>query len=521
MPSENTKRIAKNTLMLYFRMLLSMLVSLFTVRVVLNTLGVIDYGIYNVVGGIVTMFSFLSGTMSTASQRFFAFELGRKNYKQLEKIFSLNLTIYMIIAIITFVLAETVGLWFLNTHMTIPVDRIESARWVYQFSILAFMMTMLTIPYNAAIIAHERMNVYAWVSIIEVLLKLLIVYLLLVFDVDKLKLFAVLTFLVTAFVTFIYRTYCKKKFSECNFSFYWDKSMFKEIVSYSGWNLFGALAAIFNKQGINIVLNLFFGPVINAAYGIANRVNSIVNSFVQNFITAARPQITKYYAANEKEDMLRLVFQSSKFSFLLLFILSMPVLLETNFIFSIWLGDIPEYVVLFTRLLIMAALIDSLSYPLMATAQATGKIKKYQSIIGGTMLLNLPVSWLCLKAGFSAQSVFYIIIISSVICLFLRLILLKNMVEFPVLKFITRVMLPLVLVSSIAYIAPFFIKQELDPGLIRFFITGLAGLISSGIASYSIALTKTERNFINHTFKQLKCRYYVKKGIATTFTTGN
>jgi O-antigen/teichoic acid export membrane protein len=317
----NNKRIARNTLLLYFRMLLTMAVSFYTVRVVLDTLGVRDYGIYNVVGGVVTMFSFLSATMASASQRFFAFEIGRKNFEQLKKTFGITMTIYFIIGLVILILAETVGLWFLNTRMTIPLERLEAARWVYQFSILSFMVTMFSIPYNAAIVAHERMNAYAYVSIMEVLLKLGAVYMLVAFSFDKLKLYSILIFVVISITSMTYRIYCRKNFEECRVSFYWEKGLFKEIVTYSGWNLFGALASIFNNQGINIMLNLFFGPVVNAAQAIAYQINTAINQFVQNFLMAARPQITKYYANGELEQMLKLVFQSSKISFFLLFIM--------------------------------------------------------------------------------------------------------------------------------------------------------------------------------------------------------
>jgi O-antigen/teichoic acid export membrane protein len=274
-------------------MILTMLVSLYTVRVVLNTLGVVDYGIYNVVGGVVAMFSFLSSTMASASQRFFAFELGRRDYDKLKQAFSLTLLIYIGIAILILVLSETVGLWFLNTQMTVPEERMNAANWVYQFSIFSFIMTILTVPYNSAIIAREHMKVYAYVSIIEVVLKLIIVYLLVFFSFDKLKLYAVLTFFVACLITFIYRTYCKRRFKECIYFFYWDANKFKEILSFAWWNMIGAMANIFKTQGINILLNVFFNPVINAARAIAFQVNSALTNFTNNFYMAVRPQITK------------------------------------------------------------------------------------------------------------------------------------------------------------------------------------------------------------------------------------
>jgi len=493
--SENNKRIAKNTAMLYFRMLLTMAVSLYTVRIVLNTLGAVDYGINNVVGGIVVMFSFLSNTMASASQRYFAFELGRNHYDQLKKTFSMTVSIYLIIAVIILILAETIGLWFLNTQMNIPCERMEAANWVYQFSIFSFMITMLTIPYNAAIIAHERMKVYAYMSIVEAILKLIIVYLLVLFSFDKLKLYAVLMFGVTLIITFLYRRYCKKQFQECIYNYYWDKTLFKELIGYSGWNLFGALAGVFNNQGINILLNTFFGPVINAARAIAYQINNAINQFVLNFLTATRPQITKYYATGEKENMINLVFQSSKFSYLLLFLLSMPILLETNFILKLWLTDIPEYVIIFTRLIIITSLIDSLSFPLMSAAQATGRIKWYQITVGGMMLLSLPISFLFLRMNYPPQTVMYIAIINSMVCLLLRLILLSQMIDLSIIQFFKQVVLNVILVSIASYTIPLYLTYHFHQGIIRFLIIFMIGLINAIIASFFIGLSESERKF--------------------------
>ena len=521
MTVENNKRIAKNTLLLYFRMLLTMGVSLFTVRVVLDTLGAVDYGLYNVVGGIVTMFSFLSGTLASASQRFFSFELGKNNIAQLKKIFAVTMSIYAMIAVLIFLLAETVGLWFLNHKMTIPVDRMEAARWVYQFSIFSFMMTMFTIPYNAIIIARENMKVYAWVSIIEAILKLLIVYILVVFTYDKLKLYAVLMFGVTTLITFIYRIYCNRNYKESRFVFYWDKALFKEILSFSGWNLFGSMAGVFNSQGINIILNIFFGPIVNAARGIAYQISTAINKFVQNFMTATRPQIIKYYAADEKNLMMKLVFQSSKISFYMLFILSMPVLIETRFIFEIWLKEIPEYTILFTRLIIFIALIDSLSYPLMTAAQATGKIRMYQSTVGGFMLLNLPVSYVFLKFGYPPQIVFYIAILNAIICLLLRLMFMKKMIGLSINKFLSSVVFPLFLISFISYIVPSVFFLIIEQSIIRFLIISIVGISSSILTIYFVGLNKNEKEFLIEFIKKYKNAYRFKKNSSKNITSRN
>ncbi len=493
--TENNKRIAKNTLMLYFRMMLTMAVSLFTVRVVLNTLGTVDYGIYNVVGGVVTMFSFLSSTMASASQRFFAFELGKKDFKQLKRTFSMSLLIYIFIAVLILILAETIGLWFLINKMNIPENRMHASMWVYQFSIFSFMMAVFTIPYDAIIIANEKMNVYAYVSIIEVILKLVIVYLLVVFSLDKLILYSILTFTVTTIVTFIYRTYSIRNFKECKFSFYWDKNLYKEIMSYSGWNLFGALAGVLNGQGINIVLNIFFGPVVNAARGVAFQVGNAISRFVQNFMTAANPQITKYYATGEYRQMHKLVFQSSKFSYLLLLIISLPFLLETNYVLTIWLKVVPEYVIVFTRLIIITTLIESLSYSLTASAQATGRIKYFLLIVAGTKLLNLPLSYLFLKLGYLPEIVFYIGIIIALICLLLRLILLKNLTNLNVILYLKTIILPIILVTCISFFIPYFILIKLESGIIRLISITSISLLTSILSSYRIAFSKQDREY--------------------------
>lgn len=477
-------------------MILTMLVSLYTVRVVLNTLGVVDYGIFNVVGGIVALFSFLSSTMASASQRFFAFELGRNDIPQLKRTFSLSVTIFVIISVVILLLAETIGLWILNTQMVIPQDRIEAANWIYQFSIFSFIVTIMTIPYNAAIIAHENMAVYAYISIVEVVVKLVIVYLLVLFSFDKLKLYGGLMFITTCIITLIYRTICKRKYNESHYQFHWDKGLFKALISYSGWNLFGAVAGVMNNQGINILLNMFFGPVVNAARGIAYQVSYAVNQFVMNFFTAVSPSIIKYYAADEREKMLKLVFQSSKFSYFLLLLLSMPFLLETNYILTVWLKNVPEYVVLFTRLVIINALIDSLTYSMQTAAQATGRIKLYQSIVGGTMLLNLPISFVFLKLGFPPQVTMYASIVISFICLFLRLWLLRNLVDLSISDYLTKVFNAVLLVSVIAYMIPLFLIFKMEESLTRFIIVGITALLTSLVSTYFIGLNASERLYI-------------------------
>lgn len=494
--TENNKRVAKNTLLLYFRMLLTMFVTLYTVRVVLNVLGINDYGLYNVVGGIVIMFSFISSTMSAASQRFFSFELGKNDLLQFKRTFGLMILIYGCIAIIVLILAETIGLWFLNYKMIIPPDRLVAANWVFQFSILSFLVTIMTIPYNAAIIAHENMKVYAYVSIVEVVLKLIFVFVLVGVLFDKLILYSILVFITSCITTFLYRFICKKNYPECKFQFYWNRSLFNTLISYSGWNLFGATATVLNNQGVNIMLNLFFGSVINGARAIAYQIGTTINQFVFNFQTAVNPQITKYYAQGEMKKMKELVFQSCKLSYFLLFLISMPVLIETHFILGTWLKVVPFHVVNFSRLIIIGALIDSLSYPLMTAAQATGKIKQYQAIVGGTMLLNLPISYCFLKFGYDAQTTMYVAIFISIICLFLRLYMLRGMLDLSVKNFITTVLLKVILITFLSLLLPVFIVYFNNESFLRFTFIIVIGFISSLTYIFFWGITLMERNYI-------------------------
>lgn len=500
--SENNKRIAKNTLLLYFRMFITMGVSLYTSRIVLNTLGVEDFGIYNVVGGVVMMFSFLNSSMSSATQRFLSFELGKQDYAQMKKVFSMSVNIHAIIAGTIFILAETIGLWFLNAKLVIPADRMEAANWVYQFSIFSFMLTIMNVPYNATIIAHERMKVYAYVSIVEVILKLIIVFALVWLGFDKLKLYAVLVFVVSIIIWIIFKVYCKRNFTETNYQFFWEKSLYKTLMNYAGWNLFGNLAAVTFNQGINIMLNIFFGPAINAARGLAYQVNGAVNGFVSNFQMAMNPQIVKSYAAEDLKYMHQLIFQGAKYSFFLLFTLTLPILLETEIILKWWLKIVPEYTAIFTRLVLINVLIDCISGPLMTAAQASGKIKLYQSIVGGLLLLILPFSYLFLKLGFPPQVTLYVSICISIIALFARLWIIAPLVNLSIKIFAQYVLVRILLVALASLIFPMIIKLSIGNELIRFFTVCIVSLISLTIAIYWIGLRSAEQIFMKDKLNQ-------------------
>ncbi len=437
--SNKYKRMAKNAGMLYIRMLLTMAVSLYTSRVVLQTLGVDDFGIYSVVAGFVTMLGFLNSAMSSATQRFLSFELGKPGDKDVRGIFSMSLNIHVLIAVFVLVLGETVGLWFVKTQMTIPADRMLAAEWVFHFALLSFVVTIISVPYNALIIAHERMSVFAWVSIIDVILKLLIVFMLSWFGMDKLILYAVFSLSVVFIIFMVYRSYCKSRFAESRFRLYWDKKLFNIMLPYTGWNLWGNIAAVMSGQGVNVLLNIFFGPSVNAARAIAMQVSGALNSFVQNLQAAINPQIIKSYAAEDMTYMHRLVCYGAKYNFFLLLFLSMPVLINIENILSVWLGVVPEYTALFVKLIIINILIDSISAPLITSAQATGRIKLYQTVVGGILLLNLPISYSILKFEGSPEKVIYAGIVTSLIALLARLVILKKLTCLPVKNYLKEV----------------------------------------------------------------------------------
>lgn len=494
--SDNNKRIAKNTLLLYFRMLFMMAVSLFTSRVVLNTLGVEDYGIYNVVGGIVAMFGFINGSMSSATQRYITFALGKGDKNRLQTVFSTTLQIHTLIAGIIVLLGETIGLWFLYNKMQIPADRMDAAFWVLQCSIIAAVIMIISVPYNADIVAHEKMSAFAYISILEVVLKLAIVYMLLIFSFDKLVLYAFLILAIQILIRFCYSYYCNKHFEETKYKHVWDKALFKEMTGFAGWSMFGNLAAVLFGQGLNMLLNVFFGPVVNAARGIAVQVQNAVQQFVGNFQMALNPQITKTYAQGELQEMHKLMYRSARFSFYLLFFLSLPVLFETNFILTVWLKTVPDNTIVFLRIMICTSLIYTLSNPLIIANQATGKVKKYQAVCGTTLIMILPISYIFLKFGMPAYSVFVVHFAMESICQVLRMIMLRPLIGLRLRDYFTNVYVKVILVVIISSIAPIIIYGYMNDTIYRFFAICIICTLTVSTAAYNWGLTTRERIFV-------------------------
>ena len=503
MQSSNTQ-IAKNSLFLYVRMLVVMLVSLYTARVVLNVLGVEDYGVYNVVAGVVSTFSFLTGTISAATSRFFAFELGRRNEDGLSKYFRLSMLSFFVITFLIIVLAETVGLWFLYNKMIIPADKMSSAVWVYQFAILAFVVNMLAIPYNAIIVARENMQVYAYIGILEVILKLVIVYFLSIGNFEKLKFYAILMFIVSFIVSFLYYIYCKKKYKESHFSFFWDKKMFNEFFSISFWILFGSFSSVARGQGLNIVLNMFFGPIVNAAYGVSYQVNNAINQFVNSFYTAVRPQITKRYAAGEITSMMKLVFVSSRMCYFLVLIFAIPLFLETPLILKLWLINVPDYSVIFLRLVILVSLIDAGSYPFQAAVSSTGKVKWYQIITGGLMIVTLFVAYFALKLGLPPAAVFYISIVTTILAQISRIIFMRFLLGMSIKNYSKDVLAPIFMVTILACLFPVLCYVYIEPNLVRLIITSLVSVVSTVGLIFIFGINRDERLLILNYIKGKK-----------------
>lgn len=497
---QNSGRIAKNTIILYVRQLLIMAVSLYTSRVVLKVLGVTDFGIFNVVGGMVSMFSFLMTTMASASQRFLSYDLARGNENKLKQTFGLVMLTYIVLSIVTIILTESVAVWFLNNKMTIPVGRLNAANWVLQFTILTFITNIMATPYLSVVIAREKMNVYAYVSILDVIMKLLIVYILVLFSYDKLILYSCLMLISSLLITLIYIIYCRNHFEESRCNYFYDRNQLKEMISFAWWNMIGTVSNLLRSQGINILLNMFYNPAVNAARGIAYQVNSAITGFSNNFYTAVRPQIIKTYASQENERMKTLISYSSRLAFYLMIVLTLPIIINTAPLLSLWLESPPEYTDLFVRLILINALLEVFSMPLTTGLQATGNIKLYQLIVSGIYLLNIPISYYLLKIGMPPESPMYVNIALIVVGFLPRLFLCKKYYGLSIHKYVRDVVARSAFVAIICYltckylVCPLFTTDDIIPMLFSCVIMGVASVT----IIYMLGLTRIDRRKINN-----------------------
>ena len=496
MDNSGNKRIAKNTAILYVRLIFTMLIGLYTSRLILKNLGVNDFGIYNVVGGVVSMFAVVSSSLSAAISRFLTFKLGQNDINGLRLAFSTSVFIQFLLCLIIVILAEPIGLWFMHNKMTIPLGRIPAAEWVFHFSLATFCLDLINVPYRSLIIAHERMDVYSYLSIFEVAAKLLVVVVLVVAPIDRLVFYSLLLVLVSLVSRIVYGVYCSRSFKECNINFVFDKTFFRQMFSFAGWNFIGAIASVLRDAGGNVVINLFYPPAVNAARGISIQVRSAVCSFSSNFITAINPPITKSFAKGATDYTFSLVFSGAKWSFYLLYMLALPVLINTHYILSIWLGIVPEYTVVFVRLILLLSLVDIISETLITLMLATGNIRNYQIVVGGLVLLNLPLSYMFLKLGFEPQVVFIVSILIGMICIVVRVGMLKLMVELPVKRFLKEVLMKIIIVSFISFSVPFIISFYIEESFGFFVLSCLVCLLSTILGVGLLGMTNNEKEIL-------------------------
>lgn len=507
--SEKSKTIAKNTLFLYIRMLFLMGVNIYTSRVVLQAIGVEDYGIYNVVGGFVSLFSLVSAALTSACTRFLNYEMGKGNRQTLNIVFSTTVTVQIFLAIIVAFLTETIGLWYLNTHMVIPADRLTAANWVFQFSIATFCLNLITVPYNAAIIAHERMKTFAYVSILDGSAKLAIAFLVMAPLFDKLVYYALLLCVLQLSIQTIYRVYCKRNFTECTYHFVIDKPLLEQMFGYAGWHLIGNSATILKNQGVDLILNAFYGPIVNAAKGVSNQVLTAVTGFASNFMMAMNPQITQSYASGDRDYMMKLINKGSRFSYYILLILSIPIIIESDYLLNIWLVDVPDYAVQFVQLSLVVSLIASLSNPLMTAQNATGKVKVYQIIVGGTLLLNLPLCFLFLKLGFSPLWVLFVAIAVEIACLFARLAIIPRYIEeFHASTYLKEVALNCLIVSALSSCIPVIVYYVLPESFISFLFVSAISVLCTGFVIFYVGCNNDERDMIRQKVQTIKAKIH-------------
>ena len=503
---QNTRRIARNTLMLYVRMLVLMLVGLYTSRVVLAALGETDFGIYDVVGGVVAMFTVISGALNSAVSRFITFELGKGPEAHVGTVYSTAVTIQFIIALIVIILAEPAGLWFIENEMTIDPSRIPAARWVLHFSLLAFVINLMSVPQMASITAHEKMSAYAYIGLLDGFLRLGVAFTISRSASDRLVLYSALMAAVVLVVRFCYGMYCRRNIPECRYRPVMDLPLIKEMFSFAGWNFIGVSAGVLRDQGGKILINIFTGPAVNAARGVAMQLNGAVQGFVTNFMTAVNPQITKSYASGDKEYMFYLMSKSSRMSYYLLFVLALPVLFNTEYILGLWLKDVPAHSGFFVQLLLVFILSESLSNPLITAQLATGRIRNYQLVVGGLQLLNIPVSYAFLKAGAVPEVTVMVAIAISQICLFARLYMLKGMIGLPVGKFLKNVYLNVIAATVCALVLPFVADGYIPDTFTGFVASVFLCVASAGIAVWFCGFSPSERSGIMDLIKN-KMRY--------------
>ena len=481
-----------------------MAVSLYTSRVILDALGVVDFGIYNLVGGFVSMFGIVKAGLVSATQRFISFELGVGNYKELRRTFSTCVFIYLFLAVLATLLAETFGPWFIESKLRIPHNRVYAAYWVFHLSLISLVGNLLSYPYNALIIAHERMKAFAYVSVIESFLKLGISLLIYIAFFDKLIEYTLLLCLVQLLVPTFYFFYCKKNFKESKLLYKFDKAKLKEIYAFTGWSMFGGLANMSITQGLNFLLGMYFSPVVNAARGIAVQVQAAISQFASNFQLAIDPQIIKSYAAEEKLYLSKLIFASSRFSFFLLYIISLPIVLEADIILKLWLHEVPAYTTVFFRLVILVTIMDAVTNPAVKAIQATGKIKQYQLSVNTLIIATLPISYLFLELGCPPYSVFIVLVVMNSMAFLVRFYMMNKLIHIEFSDILCRIIFPILKIVGLSCVFPTILHLILKESITRMCIVFFSSTILILMASFCFGVNASEREFLISKFKQIK-----------------
>lgn len=492
--ADNNKRIAKNTSFLYVRLILVMCINLYVSRVILQNLGATDYGLYNVIGGLVIMFTALNGSLGSSSSRFFTVELARNDERQLNKVFNTAIAIHVTMALIVFILAETVGLWYLCNKMVVPPDRIQASMYVYQFSLLASMFTITQVPYNAAVIAHEQMDIFAYVGMVEAVGKLLIAYLISFSPIDKLIFYASLLLAMNISILVFYRIYCSRHFKETKLHFQRDGRLYKSMLSYAMYDTIGCMSSIAQGQGLNMVLNLFCGPMVNAARAIAYQVQSSVTQFATNFLTAVNPQIIKYYVQHQYEAMMNLVHRASIYALVILWMLICPLSLEIDYVLSIWLGDVPSYTASFIVIVLVNEMLNAFRRPRITIFHATGHIKMSNVVTGGILCLALPLGYILMKLGYSPNSVFYGMLTTTIISDFTNLLILKRYLKYSIIEFWRDVHLRCIICVVLIGIIPYWVHCNMAPSFLRLTLVSLSSLFSTILVVWTYVMSIAERD---------------------------
>ena len=500
----NQKRIIKNTILLYIRMLLVMGVTLYTSRIVLKVLGVEDFGIYNVVAGLATSFVFFSSSLSNSTQRYLNFELGRGCFEKIKEIFNLSLLIYFIIAVLVFLLIDIVGIWFIESKLQIPASRIYAARWVLHTFSVSLCITLMGSAFDSVLIAHENMKIYAYMGIVDAVSKLVLVYLLMFINGDKLILYSIMILTITIISRSFSAIYCFRKYPECKIELIWNKSLFGDMFRFMGWNVIGCAVYAINEQGISILLNIFFGPVVNAAKAIANQVNSAINNFTTNFFVATRPQIIQQYAAGNLQDCLKLVFDSSRYGFYLMWLICLPLILRRDYVLSLWLEEVPDYTSQFTFWILVYSLVNVLTTPLWNLIQAIGKMKSYILVGSFVYLSAFPISFALLKYGYDAVIVFQVLVAVRLLYVAVVSYIVRYFTQFSIVDYLVQVISPIILVVLFAVGLMQFINSLFsESSFLTLVVISFISICIVSLLIYTLGLNKLERKSVNAKIKKI------------------